>query len=153
MSLPHAVEGDVWRAVSPTPWEQDGTFSWVDIRIPRGHFRGTLVLAAPPEWRLPFAPMRSSSYRGDTHVEYQDKYGDEDWHREAPVLICDAWGRPPAAAGRDRFGRALPPHDGQGGQRPCQWYPAHDEQGGIPRGPELPGWGCPLERRPQARHR
>ena len=67
-----------------------GTCSWAEVRIPPGHFRGTLVLAAPPEWRLPFAPMRPSSHQGPTHTEYPGEYGGVDWHEEAPVLISDA---------------------------------------------------------------
>ena len=90
--LPHAIEGDVWSAPI---WNSS---YWADVRIPRGHFPGTPVLAAPPEWCLPVAPMRPSSHRGP-----------ESGPERAPVLICDALGRPPAATGRDRFGQALSP--------------------------------------------
>ena len=110
LHLPHAVEGDVWRLVLPPIWGRDEADSWVDVRIPRGHFPGTTVLAAPTEWRLPFAPMRPSSYRGDTLTECLDEQcGGGCGSEEVPVHICDASGRLPAATGRDRTGQALPP--------------------------------------------
>ena len=88
-----------------------GAHSWAEVRIPREQFRGTTVLAAPPEWCLPFAPMRPSTYRGPTRIWAPNGDGDTDCQYElAPVLICDAWGRPPAVTGCDRLGQAMPPH-------------------------------------------
>ena len=84
------------------------TCSWAEVQIPHGHFRGTPVVAAPPEWGLPFAPMRPSTYRGPTHIWMPDKYGADCMFEETPVLICYAWGRPPAARGCDRTGQDLP---------------------------------------------
>ena len=67
-----------------------GTCSWAEVRIPRGHFRGTPVLAAPPEWCLPFAPMRPSTYRGPTHIWVWNDHGVACPNELAPVLICGA---------------------------------------------------------------
>ena len=83
-------------------------YTWAEVRIPPGHFSGTPVLAAPPEWCLPFAPMRPLSHRGPTNTVHPDGPG-QVYVAAAPVLICDAWGRLPAATDRDRFGQALPP--------------------------------------------
>ena len=88
-----------------------GPCSWNEVKIPRGHFRGTLVLAAPPEWCPPFAPMRPSIYRGPTHTWMVDEYGrslgEEYEANESPVLICGAWGRHPGVTGRDQSGQGL----------------------------------------------
>ena len=125
LNPPHAIEGDVWRIVIMPAWrredgvERTGTCSWADVRIPRGHFRGTPLVAAPPSlvgFAPMYAPMRPSTYRGPNHIERRDEYGDDQYlpvgALEAPVLICDAWGRPPGSTGRDWSGRDLPPPSG-----------------------------------------
>ena len=71
------------------------TYSWAEVRILCGHFRGALVLAAPPEWRPP-CPDAPPAYLGPAHIWAPNDHGVACPYQLAPVLICDAWGSPAA---------------------------------------------------------